>query len=179
MADPFCIAGRSFDSRLIMGTGGAPSLEVMEAALLASGTELTTVAMRRHAPGAGESLYAMLLEMRRQRINILTEMSNIVNDDAAIGINVFRKSSKFSEVQAVCPTLPASPSRPEAHAGMSFTMLRSVEPFFAGETEQVLVAERLAELAAGARQAARSIDALAGLEQNLRAIAGACRLPRR
>src|SRR3954449_7112127 len=46
-ADPLIIAGRSFSSRLIMGTGGAPSLEVMEAALLASGTELTTVAMRR------------------------------------------------------------------------------------------------------------------------------------
>ena len=49
------IAGREFGSRLIMGTGGAPSLEVMEAALLASGTELTTVAMRRvdaAAPGS-------------------------------------------------------------------------------------------------------------------------------
>src|SRR5215212_10589452 len=46
-ADPLIIAGKEFTSRLIMGTGGAPSLEVMEAALLASGTELTTVAMRR------------------------------------------------------------------------------------------------------------------------------------
>ena len=54
--DPLVIAGRSFASRLVMGTGGAPSLDVMEAALLASGTELTTVAMRRveaGAPGAG------------------------------------------------------------------------------------------------------------------------------
>ena len=54
-ADPLVIAGRAFGSRLIMGTGGAPSLEVMEAALLASGTELTTVAMRRvdaSAPGS-------------------------------------------------------------------------------------------------------------------------------
>jgi thiazole synthase len=46
-ADPLIIAAKEFTSRLIMGTGGAPSLEVMEAALLASGTELTTVAMRR------------------------------------------------------------------------------------------------------------------------------------
>ena len=36
-----------------MGIGGAPSLEVMEAALLASGTELTTVAMRRIDVSAG------------------------------------------------------------------------------------------------------------------------------
>ena len=43
-----------------MGTGGAPSLEVMEAALLASGTELTTVAMRRIDPSAPGSLLDML-----------------------------------------------------------------------------------------------------------------------
>ncbi|MFI9362959.1 thiazole synthase [Kitasatospora sp. NPDC053057] len=45
--DLLTIAGTTFSSRLIMGTGGAPSLEVLERALLASGTELTTVAMRR------------------------------------------------------------------------------------------------------------------------------------
>src|ERR1700709_474868 len=41
------IAGRSFGSWLIMGTGGAANLAVLEEALIASGTELTTVAMRR------------------------------------------------------------------------------------------------------------------------------------
>ncbi|MGW2854676.1 hypothetical protein ACWDAZ_22540, partial [Streptomyces sp. NPDC001215] len=45
--DPFVLGGTTFSSRLIMGTGGAPSLDVMERALVASGTELTTVAMRR------------------------------------------------------------------------------------------------------------------------------------
>ena len=43
-----------------MGTGGAPSLEVLEAALLASGTELTTVAMRRVDPGAPGSVLDVL-----------------------------------------------------------------------------------------------------------------------
>ena len=43
-----------------MGTGGAPSLEVMEAALLASGTELTTVAMRRVDAGAPGSVLDVL-----------------------------------------------------------------------------------------------------------------------
>ena len=41
------IAGRTFGSRLILGTGGATSLTALEEALIASGTELTTVAMRR------------------------------------------------------------------------------------------------------------------------------------
>ena len=45
--DLLVIAGRSFTSRLILGTGGAANLAVLERALLASGTELTTVAMRR------------------------------------------------------------------------------------------------------------------------------------
>jgi thiazole synthase len=54
------IAGKQFGSRLIMGTGGAPSLEIMEAALLASGTQLTTVAMRRIDPGAPGSVLGIL-----------------------------------------------------------------------------------------------------------------------
>ena len=58
--DPLVIAGRSFTSRLVMGTGGAPSLEVMEAALLASGTELTTVAMRRVNPRSHGSVLSVL-----------------------------------------------------------------------------------------------------------------------
>ena len=45
--DALTIAGRDFSSRLVMGTGGAANLSVLEEALVASGTELTTVAMRR------------------------------------------------------------------------------------------------------------------------------------
>ncbi|WP_031464677.1 thiazole synthase [Sciscionella sediminilitoris] len=47
MDDALVIAGTKFGSRLITGTGGAGNLAVLERALLASGTELTTVAMRR------------------------------------------------------------------------------------------------------------------------------------
>jgi thiazole synthase len=54
MDDPLIIAGREYASRLIMGTGGAGNLAVLERALVASGTELTTVAMRR-VDGAGGS----------------------------------------------------------------------------------------------------------------------------
>jgi thiazole synthase len=58
--DPFVLAGETFTSRLIMGTGGVPSLEVLDAALLASGTELTTVAMRRVDPAARGSILDVL-----------------------------------------------------------------------------------------------------------------------
>jgi thiazole synthase len=56
MDDPFVIAGEELPSRLIMGTGGATSHEALEAALVASGTALTTVAMRRVDPAAQGSV---------------------------------------------------------------------------------------------------------------------------
>ena len=60
MDDPFLLAGESLNSRLIMGTGGAPSLDVLDRALAASGTELTTVAMRRVDPAAAGSVLDVL-----------------------------------------------------------------------------------------------------------------------
>jgi len=59
--DPFLLAGETFSSRLIMGTGGIPSLDVLDAALEASGTQLTTVAMRRVDPAARGSILDVLL----------------------------------------------------------------------------------------------------------------------
>jgi len=60
MDDPFVLAGETFSSRLIMGTGGAPSLDVLDRALVASGTELTTVAMRRVDPRQAGSVLDVL-----------------------------------------------------------------------------------------------------------------------
>jgi thiazole synthase len=44
---PFIIAGKTFGSRLIVGTGKYPSHAVMKACHVASGAELVTVAVRR------------------------------------------------------------------------------------------------------------------------------------
>jgi thiazole synthase len=54
------LAGRTLGSRLIVGTGGAPSLDVLGRVLDASGTALTTVAMRRAGPAEAGSLLGML-----------------------------------------------------------------------------------------------------------------------
>ncbi|MGV9413810.1 thiazole synthase [Nocardia sp. NPDC003693] len=62
-ADPLVIAGREFGSRLIMGTGGAESLSVLEEALIASGTELTTVAMRRVDAAGGTGVLDLLKKL--------------------------------------------------------------------------------------------------------------------
>jgi thiazole synthase len=56
------IAGRSWRSRLILGTGGFQSLDVMRAAITASGAEIVTVALRRVDPGARGSIMDVLDE---------------------------------------------------------------------------------------------------------------------
>ena len=60
MDDPFVIAGQEFGSRLIIGTGGAASLDALERAVRASGTELATVALRRVDPEARGSIVEVL-----------------------------------------------------------------------------------------------------------------------
>lgn len=62
-SDALVIAGERFTSRLITGTGGAPSLDILERALAASGTELTTVAMRRLDPTASGSVLDVLARL--------------------------------------------------------------------------------------------------------------------
>ncbi|MER5743681.1 thiazole synthase [Streptomyces sp. NPDC002225] len=58
--DVLTLGSAALGSRLIMGTGGAPSLDVLERSLIASGTELTTVAMRRLDPTVRGSVLSVL-----------------------------------------------------------------------------------------------------------------------
>jgi thiazole synthase len=58
--DPFTVAGQLFGSRLLLGTGGAPSLEMLERAVVASGTELVTVALRRVEASTSGALLEVL-----------------------------------------------------------------------------------------------------------------------
>ncbi len=54
------LAGRTLSSRLIVGTGGVQSLDVLKRVLRASGTALSTVAMRRVGPAGPGSLLGVL-----------------------------------------------------------------------------------------------------------------------
>ncbi len=60
MTETLTIAGRTLRSRLLLGTGGFPSLELMAAAIEAGGSELVTVALRRVDPSARGSLIDVL-----------------------------------------------------------------------------------------------------------------------
>ncbi len=58
--DAFLLAGTTFTSRLLLGTGGVPSLEALERAVLASGTQLVTIALRRVETSTSTGLLEVL-----------------------------------------------------------------------------------------------------------------------
>ncbi len=61
--DPLVIAGKTFGSRLLLGTAHYPNQQVMLDALEAGGTEIVTMSIRRVNPAAGgESLYGLIGE---------------------------------------------------------------------------------------------------------------------
>src|SRR5713226_4157724 len=81
--DPFVIAGRTFRSRLIVGTGKYPSNPVMAEAHRRSGTDMVTVAVRRidlKAP-KGQSLLDFI---DREKIMILPNTAACYNADDAV-----------------------------------------------------------------------------------------------
>jgi thiazole synthase len=69
-AQPWVLAGRELSSRLIVGTGGVQSLEVLRRVLDASGTALATVAMRRVTP-AGNTEDSLLGTLQRAGVHIV------------------------------------------------------------------------------------------------------------
>lgn len=68
MDDPLVIAGQELHSRLILGTGGVPSMNVLDTAIAASGTAMCTVAMRRIDPGTAGSILDVL---NRHQVRVL------------------------------------------------------------------------------------------------------------
>ena len=67
--------------------------------------------------------------------------------------------------------MPATSSGTDINAGMTFTMLRHLEPLMNGDFEHLLTMERMHELAHGARQAARFAPSLIGVDHAIAKIA--------
>jgi thiazole synthase len=79
---PLTIADKTFTSRLFTGTGKFGSLALMEEAILASGSELVTVALKRVDPGRkGDDLTGYL---RHPRIHLLPNTSGVRNAREAV-----------------------------------------------------------------------------------------------
>ena len=83
MDKPFTIAGVTFTSRLIIGTGKYPSLEVMRACHEASGAEMVTVAVRRLDLNAPRD-QALLSFIDTNRMRLLPNTAGCYTADDAV-----------------------------------------------------------------------------------------------
>lgn len=82
------IAGRSFDSRLMMGTGKFDSPESMRDALDASGTGIVTVALRRADLSGQKDPFANILEfIDADKYLILPNTSGAMNAEEAVRLS--------------------------------------------------------------------------------------------
>lgn len=77
------IGPREFSSRLFVGTGKFSSPEVMQKAVLASGSEMITVAMKR-VNLLNEATDDMLTHINRENVQLLPNTSGVRTADAAV-----------------------------------------------------------------------------------------------
>ena len=147
--DSLVIGGESFESRLIMGTGGAPSMRALEEALTASGTELTTVAMRRVSPTARGSVLDVL---RRCGIRVLPNTAGCFTaGEAVLTAKLAREALETNWIklevigdrELLYPDTEALVSATETLVGKGFTVL----PYC---TEDPVVCRKLADAGAAA-----------------------------
>jgi len=82
---PLVIAGRTFTSRLLLGTGKFASNELMRDALEASGTQIVTVALRRADLSGTNDPFANILDfIDPQKYLLLPNTSGAMNADEAV-----------------------------------------------------------------------------------------------
>ena len=81
---PLTIANRQFQSRLMLGTGKFGSGELMRDAIVASGTEIVTVALRRaDLTGKGDP-FANILDFVPKDVLLLPNTSGAMNAEEAV-----------------------------------------------------------------------------------------------
>lgn len=81
--DTLIIGPREFSSRLFVGTGKFPSSEIMQDAIIASGSEMITVAMKR-VNMLNEATDDMLTHINRERVQLLPNTSGVRNAEEAV-----------------------------------------------------------------------------------------------
>ena len=91
--DPLIVAGRRFESRLLVGTGKYESLEQTRAAIEASGAEIVTVAIRRTNIGQDPDEPNLLDYLPPDRFTILPNTAGCY--DAATAVRTCRLSREL------------------------------------------------------------------------------------
>lgn len=91
--DPLVIAGRSFESRLFLGTGKFPSNASLHEAIVKSASQMVTVAMRRADPTADDDI----IDAIPSDVLLLTNTSGAMNADEAIRIAKLARAAGYPD----------------------------------------------------------------------------------
>ncbi len=95
---PLLIAGRSFESRLLLGTGKFAAPEVMASALESSGTQIVTVALRRaDLTGKGDPFANILEFIDPARYLLLPNTSGAMNAEEAVRLARIARAAGISD----------------------------------------------------------------------------------
>jgi thiazole synthase len=178
---PLSIGKHSFRSRLLLGTGKYATLDLMVAALEASGTECVTVAVRRlGAPGAGGG--SLLDRLDRERYTLLPNTAGCYTADDAIRTALLAREAGMSDLIKLEVLGDADTLLPDPVASLEATRFLVKEGFtvLAYTSDDPVTARRLEEAGATSVMPAGSpIGSGQGIlnPQNIRIIVARLRVP--
>jgi thiazole synthase len=150
--DALTIAGRTFGSRLLLGTGGFPSLELLAEAIAASGSELVTVALRRLDTAAANTRGSLIEVLGGAGVKLLPNTAGChTARDAVITARMAREAfaTDWVKLEVIGDEDTLLPDAPE--------LLRAAEELIdegfvvlAYTTDDPVLARRLADLGCAA-----------------------------
>ncbi len=151
-ADPLIIAGRELRSRLLLGTGGFPSLELLAQSIAESGCELVTVALRRLGTGGARQSGSLVEVLAEAGVTLLPNTAGCYTArDAVLTARMAREAfeTDWVKLEVIGDEDTLMPDAPE--------LLRAAEELLADgfvvlayTTDDPVLARRLADLGCAA-----------------------------
>ncbi|MBE3580059.1 MAG: thiazole synthase [Thermoanaerobacteraceae bacterium] len=148
MTDKLVIAGREFNSRLMVGTGKYSSMEVMQKAIEASGAEIVTVAVRRLNLGSNEPSILDYLDLKK--ITLLPNTAGAYTVDEAVRLARLAREAGLSDMIKLEVIGDEETLLPDPVATIEATRILVQEGFIVlpYTTQDPVVARRLVEAGA-------------------------------
>ncbi|MBE3572605.1 MAG: thiazole synthase [Moorella humiferrea] len=148
MDDKLVIAGRAFNSRLMVGTGKYATMEVMREAIAASGAEIVTVAVRRmnlQSPGP-----SLLDYLDLDKITLLPNTAGATTVEEAVRLARLAREAGLSNMVKLEIIGDEETLLPDPVATIEATRILVEEGFIVlpYTTQDVVVARRLVEAGA-------------------------------
>ncbi|KYH31824.1 thiazole synthase [Neomoorella mulderi] len=148
MDDKLVIAGREFNSRLMVGTGKYATMELMQQAIAASGAEIVTVAVRRinlQSPGP-----SLLDYLDLKKITLLPNTAGATTVDEAVRLARLAREAGLSDMIKLEVIGDQETLLPDPVATIEATRILVREGFIVlpYTTQDVVVARRLGEAGA-------------------------------